>query len=50
MSKRYNLIHGSDSVDTAAAEIERFFEPSELLDYVRPGDEWTYAKHGGKLI
>lgn len=29
----HNAIHASDAVETAAAEIERFFKPSELFDY-----------------
>ena len=50
MSKRYNLIHGSDSVPTAVEEIERFFASDELLSYERPADAWTYAKSGAELI
>jgi nucleoside-diphosphate kinase len=50
MSKRYNLIHGSDSPEAAAREIELFFSDEELLDYDRPGDKWTYAEHRGELI
>ena len=50
MSKRYNLVHGSDSVPTAVEEIERFFKPEELLDYERPADAWTYARSGADLI
>lgn len=33
-----NLIHGSDSPDTARYEIDLFFRPDELLDYRRHGD------------
>ena len=50
MSKRYNLIHGSDSVETAAQEIGLFFRPDEILDYERAGDAWTYARRGEELI
>lgn len=28
-----NLVHGSDGVDTARAEIENFFSPEELVGY-----------------
>ena len=28
-----NLVHASDSVETAAIEIPRFFEPYEIIDY-----------------
>lgn len=29
----YNMVHASDAVETAKAEIERFFKPEELFDY-----------------
>jgi nucleoside-diphosphate kinase len=32
---RYNLIHASDSVENATAEIARFFEESEICGYER---------------
>jgi nucleoside-diphosphate kinase len=50
MSKRYNLIHGSDSPQSAAQEIGLFFTPQEMLEYDRPGDAWTYAVQGSKQI
>lgn len=50
MSKRYNLIHGSDSPEAAAREIELFFSAEELMDYDRPADAWTYADHKGQWI
>ena len=50
MSKRYNLIHGSDSPEAAAEEIERFFQADELFGYERPGDAWTYALADGQII
>lgn len=31
----HNLVHASDSADTAAAEVERFFKPSEIYDYMK---------------
>merc|ERR1711926_76731 len=31
-----NIIHGSDSVDSANAEIELWFKESELMDYQLP--------------
>ena len=33
MSVQANLVHASDSLDTAGVEIERFFKPEELFDY-----------------
>jgi nucleoside-diphosphate kinase len=38
-----NLVHASDSSETAAAEIEMWFEPDELLDYDREIDRWVLA-------
>ena len=35
-----NLIHGSDSLETAAAEIALFFSPGEILSYDRDIDRW----------
>ncbi len=35
-----NLIHGSDSLESAARELALFFEPDELLSYGRSNDEW----------
>ena len=35
-----NLIHGSDSPESAARELALFFEPDELLSYGRSNDEW----------
>ena len=35
-----NLVHGSDSVESAAAEIDLFFSRGEILDYGREVDRW----------
>lgn len=35
-----NLVHGSDSLETAAREISLFFSPEELVDYSREMDSW----------
>ena len=35
-----NLIHGSDSPDSAKREIELFFSPDEIIDYTRDVDKW----------
>ena len=35
-----NLIHGSDSVETAEREIELFFSAQEILDYPRGVEPW----------
>jgi len=35
-----NLIHGSDSAESAARELSLFFAPHELHNYERSIDEW----------
>ncbi|GAB6179130.1 nucleoside-diphosphate kinase [Desulfotomaculum defluvii] len=37
-----NIIHGSDSLESAAREIAIFFQPEELVDYGRAIDTWIY--------
>lgn len=39
-STGFNLVHGSDSPESAAQEIELFFQPGELVHYTRSLDEW----------
>lgn len=36
----YNLIHGSDSLESAAQEVALFFSPDEVLSYDRAMDRW----------
>ncbi len=36
-----NLVHASDSPETAAAEIALWFQPEELVDYERVIDRWV---------
>ena len=35
-----NLVHGSDSVESAEREVALFFDPGEILDYSRSTDPW----------
>ena len=35
-----NLIHGSDSAESAIREIGLFFSPDEIIDYTRDVDSW----------
>ncbi len=35
-----NLIHGSDSPDTAQSEVDLFFKPEEIVSYQRAVDQW----------
>ena len=37
-----NIIHGSDSVESAKREISIFFKPEELVSYDRTSDAWIY--------
>jgi nucleoside-diphosphate kinase len=36
-----NVIHGSDSVESAQREVELFFAPGELLQWERTIDRWV---------
>lgn len=40
LSVQNNLVHGSDSPENAAQEIEIWFSPDELLSYDIAGSEW----------
>ena len=35
-----NLVHGSDSVESAGREVALFFDSGEVLDYSRSTDPW----------
>jgi len=35
-----NLVHGSDSPESAVRELGLFFKDGELLDYTRANDSW----------
>jgi nucleoside-diphosphate kinase len=41
-SRSYNLVHGSDSPESARTEIALYFKESELLDYTPAGSDWVY--------
>lgn len=47
LSKTFNLIHGSDAPESAAAEISLYFKPEEILGYERPIDRWVYDMSAG---
>jgi nucleoside-diphosphate kinase len=44
-SRGFNLVHGSDSPDTAAYEIGLYFNPNELLDYDLNNTPWLYGSN-----
>ncbi len=41
LSTTFNLVHGSDSPETAETEIALYFEPHEILSYDTAGKPWT---------
>jgi len=42
VSNTFNLIHGSDSPQSAKRELALFFNQGELVDYDRAIDQWVY--------
>ena len=44
-SKGYNLIHGSDSVESAEYEIPLYFSQDELIDYTLADETWLYGRN-----
>lgn len=42
MQTGMNIIHGSDSPESAEREISIFFKPEELVTYDRTVDQWLY--------
>jgi nucleoside-diphosphate kinase len=42
VSNSFNLIHGSDSAESATRELGLFFKPEELLDWTPAGQVWVY--------
>ena len=44
VSVSYNVIHGSDSVESAAREIGLYFTPDELFSYTRSTDKWIRSE------
>lgn len=43
ISKQNNLVHGSDSAESAEREIALWFRPEELTTYTIAGSEWVVA-------
>ena len=41
-----NLVHGSDSPETADREVALFFTKDELFDYTPAGTEWVFGSCG----
>ena len=50
LSNRYNLIHGSDTPESAAEEIARFFRPDELVTHPEDSLRWLYDMTGTEPV
>jgi nucleoside-diphosphate kinase len=44
-SRGYNLIHGSDSQESAETEIKLYFTPDEIVDYELSDEKWLYGRN-----
>jgi len=40
LSKSYNVVHGSDSVENGKREVDLFFREEEIFDYPRDIENW----------
>jgi len=50
VSRRFNIVHASDSEESAAREIPLFFAPAELVAYDQATGPWIYAQADGKFL
>jgi nucleoside-diphosphate kinase len=48
VSNSFNLIHGSDSPESAKSELALWFRPEELVDWTPAGQVWTYDMSKGQ--
>lgn len=48
VSNSFNLIHGSDSAESAQRELGLFFKPDELLDWTPASQAWVYDMSKGQ--
>lgn len=46
MSGQENIIHASDSIETAEIEMKRFFREGEIFEYPDPLHDYFYAPDG----
>ena len=44
ISKQNNLVHGSDSPESATREIALWFRPEEIVDYAIAGSHWVFSE------
>jgi nucleoside-diphosphate kinase len=47
VSNSFNLIHGSDSPESAKRELGLFFKPDELVEWTPAGQGWVYDMSKG---
>lgn len=50
LSRRHNLVHGSDSAESARREIDLFFAAEEICSYELASANWVYAAGDGERI
>jgi nucleoside-diphosphate kinase len=50
VSDRYNLVHGSDSPESAREEISRFFSEEELVEQPDTSLRWIYDMTGPEIV
>ncbi len=50
ISERFNLIHGSDSAESAEKEIELFFGKNDLIEHRQTDLKWIYDMSGEDII
>ncbi len=43
ISKQNNLLHGSDSAESATREIALWFRPEEVVNYSIAGSDWVFG-------
>ncbi len=44
-SRGFNLVHGSDSPESAEFEIPIFFKPEDIVDYNYADEHWLYGRN-----
>src|SRR4051812_12549405 len=48
VSNSFNLIHGSDSAESATRELGLFFQPGELIEWTPASQAWVYDMAKGQ--
>lgn len=50
ISDRFNLIHGSDSVESAEREIKLFFGKNDIIEHKQADLKWIYDMSGNDIV